>query len=232
MKKNKKRIVRPLLTMWLNSMSVVGLSQDTIYKNDGTSILAKVNEINVNEVSYYRFGYQDGPRYVELKSNLHKISFANGMTEAFKTTDDHYTEVTSPIKVDFNIRNYMETRGNRIETFGLPNRYFYHNHPVGEREMHRIMLSVHDPEVTAKVKRARSLEGLQNTGFAAFPLGVAGLALLSSSSTQEDNTAINSGVLILMTAISCPIASGIFKSKRRKANSEAARLYNQKFCSN
>ncbi len=59
-------------------------SQDIIVKADGDSLIVIVNEINDEQVIYYRFDNKEGPIYKLNKSEVRKIKFNNGTEEVFK----------------------------------------------------------------------------------------------------------------------------------------------------
>ena len=61
MKRLKKRVLRPMFTITFNSLSVVGLSQDTIAMNDRSRAIAKVTEIYPLYIRYKKFNNQQGP---------------------------------------------------------------------------------------------------------------------------------------------------------------------------
>ena len=50
-----------MFTITFNSLSVVGLSQDTIAMNDRSRVIAKVTEIYPLYIRYKKFNYQQGP---------------------------------------------------------------------------------------------------------------------------------------------------------------------------
>ena len=59
-------------------------SQDTIVKSNGDLIQAKITEITVSEVKYKKLNFQDGPTYVEKKSDIEMIKYSNGLKEHFE----------------------------------------------------------------------------------------------------------------------------------------------------
>ncbi len=61
-------------------------SQDKIYKRGGDIILAKIQEIGVDEVKYKLFEEQEGPTYGIEKDRIVKIIFQNGRTETYKSS--------------------------------------------------------------------------------------------------------------------------------------------------
>jgi len=78
-------------------------AQDTIIKNNGERVIAKITEIALSEIKYKRFNFQDGPTYIENKKDIEVIRFANGVTERFGTpeTPDYAVDKTV-LKIDGN----------------------------------------------------------------------------------------------------------------------------------
>src|ERR1700749_3003704 len=58
-------------------------AQDTIYKNNGTVIYAKINEIGSSTVSFKKTDFPDGPTFVENKTEISEIRFRNGQRQEF-----------------------------------------------------------------------------------------------------------------------------------------------------
>jgi hypothetical protein len=62
---------------------VVAVAQDTIVRTDSAKIIAKVLTIDSKTVTYQRTGNPDGPTYVIYKSEIARITYADGFTEKF-----------------------------------------------------------------------------------------------------------------------------------------------------
>ena len=60
-------------------------AQDVIVKKDGSTILAKVLEVNQSDVKYKKFDNLNGPTYSIRKSELQSINYQNGMKDVFST---------------------------------------------------------------------------------------------------------------------------------------------------
>lgn len=59
------------------------LAQDTLFTTSSDTIVAKIIEINSDDVSYKMFNYLDGPLIKVKASTLNKIHFASGTVETF-----------------------------------------------------------------------------------------------------------------------------------------------------
>jgi hypothetical protein len=210
--------------------------QDTIVKKSGDQILAKVSEITPTEVKYKRFDFQDGPLYVELKSNIDMIKFSNGIKEVFKQEIPVKTTITVTEKTNDYYSNAPIIQNNRIETWG--SRFRYHDRTISERELHEMLLKTNNKQIMGFVGQAKDAKSMQYIGFAAIPLGITSYVFLLKSSglfsTRGGYNKFDSGDLAVSAicaaaAITCPIISGVSKSNRNKSNRQAIKIYNEKF---
>lgn len=78
-------------------------TQDVIYKRDGTTIEAKVIEIDNHVVKYKKFGQQDGPIRNISKDQLNKIVYKDG------STDDYSGEESKNLSTANDSTTYTKT---------------------------------------------------------------------------------------------------------------------------
>src|SRR4051812_15963137 len=78
----KLRIILSLLAGWFCISKMP--AQDTIIKNSGEIIYAKVIEVGTNAITYKKNNFQDGPNFVDNKSDIFIIKYHNGHTEKFE----------------------------------------------------------------------------------------------------------------------------------------------------
>jgi hypothetical protein len=201
----------------------ISLAQDTIFKYNGDKVIAKITEINPTEIKYKKFDFQDGPTYVEKKSEIKMVILSSGLKEIFQSEEKKTTNSSG----DYYGNN---SNGNlKIEHWGA--RYRYDGKLISENQMQKIVLQTNDKKIMTWVGIAKDNKKLQYIGFAAIPLGVISLYSLAygySGSSNYKGLLTLSGVCFIGT-VACPIISGISKHKRKEANNEAVRLYNQKF---
>ena len=208
-------------------------SQDTIVKKGGATIIVKIMEITPKEIKYKRFDLPDsGPLYVELKSNILKIKYANGVVDII--TDSNAPSATpAPAKVEDN---------NRIERYGA--RYRYKDYRYSEKGIQAVLLDTKDDKIVSLVKEARAAKSMQFMGFLGIPLGIAGAisglyALIlwddyyngygSSNTSPNISGPVTIAVACEVAAIACPIIAASYKTKRTKCNEAAINLFNQKY---
>jgi len=72
-----------VLTLILIFACLYAKAQDLLIKNDGTEIECKVAEIGPETISYYKQTQPSGPLYVERRSDVFMVKFANGEKEVF-----------------------------------------------------------------------------------------------------------------------------------------------------
>ncbi|MBR5925580.1 MAG: hypothetical protein IKZ60_08955 [Bacteroidales bacterium] len=76
-----KRIITLLIL--LAAFCTHAAAQDLITLRDGTEIIAKVLEVNLQDVRYKKFSNLDGPIYTEAKRNILMIEYSNGEKDVF-----------------------------------------------------------------------------------------------------------------------------------------------------
>jgi len=67
-----------LISVVLFCFSLIGRSQDKIYRQNGKIIEAKIVEIGSSEIKYREFNNQSGPIYVLETDRIKKIVFEKG----------------------------------------------------------------------------------------------------------------------------------------------------------
>lgn len=202
-------------------------AQDTIVKINGDKIFAKILEITTTEIKYKKFDFQDGPSYIESKSNVQLIKYANGSKEVIEQ------QINNTIKPAENTTDYYSgplKPNNKIIAYGTG--FWYKGNWMREPEMQKILLSSNDQQIALLMGNAKKAKRSQRIGYVAIPLVIMTqlfTAIGSNTKGQGGPIWTGAGAICLVGAISLPIASGVFKHKRNIANSEAIKLYNAKF---
>ncbi|MDF2436115.1 MAG: hypothetical protein K0Q95_491 [Bacteroidota bacterium] len=213
----------------------ISFAQDTIIKKNNDMIQAKIIEISSTQIKYKKFNFQDGPTYIEAKSDIASIKFSNGIKEIFNNPVIH-TEPAATNSTATAAGDYYDPNAGRVvsrvkmEPYGA--RYKYNGRKIGEREMQEVLLKTNDKEIIQKIQSAREAKHLQYIGFAAFPLGIASFATLLGGTNQYgqvNDGALTGSFLLLGAAIACPVLSGVFKHKRTVGNKKAVELYNERY---
>ena len=93
------------ISISLCCFSLIGRSQDKIYRQNGKMIEAKIIEVGSSEVKYREFASPDGPIYVLETDRIKKIVYENGKEEKFveniKDPERYTGQRTKAIKVNF-----------------------------------------------------------------------------------------------------------------------------------
>jgi hypothetical protein len=222
-------ILKAFIFLLFFASAAICQAQDTILKKNGTKILAKVLEVSTEEIKYKRVDFADGPLYIERKDQIISIRYSNGLLEVFNTSpvpekvvQEDYVIVNPPaapvpVKIMTAGRSYI-VKGSRYS----------------EKELHNFLLETKDPRIQNLVYKARDNKASQAIGFFAIPLGVTSYFMFIKSivpgrSQADSDKATALSAVFLAGAITCPILSGISKSKRMQSNREAIRLYNERF---
>ena len=88
----KNQIVLTMLS--LAALNVA--AQDVVVKKDGSTILAKVLEVNQDNIKYKKFSNQNGPTYTINLSDVMSVNYENGEKEDYSNssnTNDNNSEV-------------------------------------------------------------------------------------------------------------------------------------------
>ena len=73
----------------LTILSLVALNvaaQDIVVKKDGSTILAKVLEVNQDNIKYKKFSNPNGPTYTIGLSDVMAVNYENGEKDTFNVT--------------------------------------------------------------------------------------------------------------------------------------------------
>ena len=212
-------------------------AQDTIIKINGDTIIAKISEITDTQIKYKRFDFQDGPVYIEIKSKVSMIKYANGIKETFKQEPIAAKETTPTTTDDY--YGGREIKSNKIESWG--SKYRYQGRYIKEREMQSVLIDSKNKQVISLIGKAKDAKNLQYIGFAGIPMGVLSIGYLWKSTgifnynyNYTGGKAFNQQDLAIsalcgIVAIACPVISIVSKGNRNKYNRQAIKIYNEKF---
>ena len=216
-----------LLLLWSVCLSPV-FAQDTIVKRSGDTIIAKVLEINPIEVKFKKINFLDGPTYVEQKSFIKMITYQGGRKEFFEQAPEKPKIIAPPASDNL---DYYGDNSNGTNKMGMwsNGRFRQKNTRLTEKEAQNIFILTKEKKLVDLAFKARDARKMQYIGFAAFPLGMAGLLLITTDTSPNRGTYTMGGIICSALAITCPIVSGVQKNKRNEYNKAAVKLYNQRF---
>ncbi len=205
-------------------------AQDTILKRNGDRVCAKIMEVSTTEVKYKKFDFLEGPTYVESTSNIQLIKYSNGSMEEFRSQQTKSNDMPRESTGDYYTGSV--TTNNKIERYG--SRFRFQGEAISERKLHGVLFNSKDKQIVSLTGNAKDAKGLQYIGFGAIPFGIGALFFLTRGMgnyyySGPSSSDLTFSAICLVGAISCPIASGIFKHKRNVSNREAIKLYNERF---
>jgi hypothetical protein len=182
-------------------------AQDTIVLRNGSVVLSKVSEVNVNDVRYFRWDNLSGPVYVAEKISIEMITYINGTQENFPASEIG--------KLD----RYMTNS--------------YLNLSIGEKECWSILKQKNNPQINNCLRKAKYCKISQPITFIGIPLaGASVLSLLCSAFeyTPEARAKYQqaAGIFAALGAVS--LSSAIYLKSTRKAQTrKAIEIYNQTY---
>ena len=202
-------------------------AQDTIVKRDGEKIIAKLAEVNPNNVRYKRFDYQDGPMFTLQKEEIKFIIYANGVKDIF----ENY--VPPPV-----VRENFSALDLSIQATGKY--YYYKERRISEPEMLVISGKLKDPKINLIIKKVEDKKFIQNvTAIGSIPLFVSGLYIYEANrptrsrrgrpsiSNSSKVQAQKNGEYLMLAGLACDIASVSFMFDRRKHDHIVVNVYNE-----
>lgn len=122
--------MKQLLVLMMLVCSTVAFAQDVIVKRDGSAILAKVLEVNIDDIKYKKYSNQNGPNYTINKSEIMTINYENGEKVDFAEKRDQ-EQMSQGISQRM-IMKVPDTRN--AEIISLYNRIFYPSTKVKRKD--------------------------------------------------------------------------------------------------
>lgn len=202
-------------------------AQDTIVKLNGDRIVAKIIDVSATAIKYKKFDFQEGPTYVENKTNIQLIKYANGAEEKFESQQP---DNIKPVEKVTDLSSGPVNHSNKIEKDGKG--YWYQGDFMKEREMHKVLLNSKDQQISVLVGSARKNKRLQRIWIAAVPLVLLGNIFTTNLEDPETQSKLFDGtgaVVCFSGAIAFSISSLYFRQKHNASNKEAIQLFNAKY---
>lgn len=96
-------------------------AQDVIVKNDGSTIISKVLEVNIADIKYKKFSNPNGPTYTISKSEVMAINYENGEKDVFNNNasqlSDFSEESSDPLQPRMIKRNVAKNNSELIDSY-------------------------------------------------------------------------------------------------------------------
>lgn len=218
-------------------------AQDTILKNNGNVIYAKILEVGTNAISYKKTDFQDGPTYVENKVDISMIKYRNGQHQEFIRVEvppapsasvPSTTNVSNQAASGSFLRPGEGSKHYKIEE--IDGKYTMNGQKLGKRGLDKELKKSKNPMVQASLKTARLAKISQKiVGITSIPSTVAGgvtsIITISQCVTAYQTGKItpqfyvNAGLSFLGT-LTVPITSNYLKKQKNKLYEKTIDLYN------
>src|ERR1035437_7416600 len=217
----KNNFLRPV---WITSLFLFASltfihAQDTIIKRNEEKIIAKIIEVNQNDIKYKRFDYQDGPTFTVVKWELKYIVYGNGVKESFENYSAPLNKVVqSPIDLSFQPAGRF---------------YYYRTEKLAVQNMLDIAWKLQDKKINLFIKKTEANKVTKNCFFfGGIAFGVAGFltytGVISNSSVAAVGTVTSraqrakekhqrqiTGEDIVLGRVGCELISLVFYFRER-----------------
>src|ERR1035437_4589629 len=126
-------------------------AQDTVVKRNEEKVIAKIIEVNQNDIKYKRFDYQDGPTFTVVKWELKYIVYGNGVKESFENYSAPINKVIeSPADLSFQPAGRF---------------YYYKTQRLAEQNMLDIAWKLQDKKINLFIKKTEANKITKNCFF-------------------------------------------------------------------
>jgi hypothetical protein len=205
---------------------VSSFSQDTLCFFNKNKVVAKVSEINISDIKYYRFDNLTGPQYTVNKTEINVIKFANGVVDTIES-------------VPQSIGNTSINQYNSDNKLHVGDRYriIYNYHALNERELKELLINI--PQKTSRDLLLKDFALMKHykvnqylLGYSGIVLGVAGYsgAIIFDTSyrrTSSDKYYVFASIAAgVIGVIATQILSRMERNKRFFIKMQIAKKYN------
>lgn len=214
-----------LMLFFCSFFAFSGFGQDTIRFTNGDIKVVKVSEVGVDNIKYYRTDMADGPLYMIPKSEIKKITYANGNVDTFNATPKAPAMPVyqpNPNALAYSQRLYV-SRGKLI----------YNERPLSDPELEALLESNSNKATRDRLMEAFTEMKSYKTKQYAFGFGSAGLGLAClmvgyySSLTKNNASAGATGAFLGVNVyLAGQIVSGIMKKNKVAKARQIANIYN------
>ncbi len=199
-------------------------AQDTLYLNNGKTIIGKVKEISPEGISFLKAERAGGPTYSLPNSDVNFIRYSNGDTDTIRLLFP-----TKPIVVPKKIVSIKK----ESEIISIKrNNYQYKSRSLGEKNLLLFLEQYNkgpkDKTLKLHINKSRENRQFQYVaGFVSIAFAATAIAALIASSNGLDNqTAMSAAASGGVFFAAAQITSGVLKISRIKHLKSATRHYN------
>lgn len=212
-------------------ISPVAEAQDTIVKTTGDHIVAKITEVGTNAITYKKWENQEGPNFVDFKTDILYVRFSNGQKQVFNNKEG----VINSVKASAATGVENTTGKNKIEF--MNKKYTLNGQKIGRRDVDRLLAKSSNPAVKIAFKTAKTTKTIQKIiGITSIPSTIGGgIATISTLSAavhdSKQGPGIGAGSITNLATsfvgmLALPITNKILKNRRDKLYDKTIDLYN------
>jgi hypothetical protein len=206
-------------------------AQDTIVKRSAEKVIAKIIEVNENDIKYKRFDYQEGPTFSIVKWELKYVVYGNGIKESFENYSAPVNKVNaSSVDISFQPAGRF---------------YYYKTEKLPEQNMLDIAWKLQDKKINLFIKKTENNKVFKNCFFAGgLILGVVGFLTYTGVITTTSVASVGptsakaarrqyrkqlrqTGDNIALAGVGCELISLVFKFKEIHHAHKVVDLYNK-----
>lgn len=190
----------------LLAFACIAAAQDVIVKNDGSTILSKVEEISSTEIKYRRWSNQEGPMYSISRSEVSRINYQNGeveiMTNETSTAENHANSGDEPVYIN-----------GKLDWERYPLHISHNGRKMSDEELRTIL----GKEAYEDYASAMNLNQIgKSLKFGYYFTGVSGIGCLIAGYSSKKPVLIALGYVGIGIAIPCMIVSVAFENNAEK----------------
>jgi hypothetical protein len=221
-------------------------SQDLIFKTNGDTIKAKITEVGTAGISFKKTSQPDGPTYVENKSDILMIKYANGEVQKFAkpvpTSTTSVVSMTNSANTNTNSAssNTTATASNndgkvKIERVGK--KYTINGQKASQKQVYEQLGKSKNPAIVVPLKATKTMGGASKiTRIANIPASIGGgfttltMGINMYNDIQRGRANSKSyinAITSLAGTLVLPITNKILKKKSTKMNDKLIDIYNQ-----
>jgi hypothetical protein len=208
-----------IIIIYLLSFNLV-FAQDTIIKKNGDKIIAKVTEVNQNEIKYKRFDLPDGPDFVDSKGSIQAIIYANGYKEVYANHLSNESQLS--------YTDYIHQEKNY---------FLYQGKKYNQKSINKVLMSSTNAKVQNEMKLYNDYRRKRSIAYAGIPFAIGAyyslmFTLDSHSGEYSSHPQLlfgSIGLACLSTGIIFPVLSKKYHRKAESSQRKAIEYYNQSF---
>ncbi len=148
-------------------LTLKSFSQDTILLVNNDSLFGTIIDNNADEIQYQKTNSDDRSVYIQKKSNIKALIFANGRKEVYEVK-----EKLKPRNPENQEKTKDTVKGSSYKIEDYHNRYLYKGKFNTEQEIQALMIQTNDKGLYKLVQKSQRAKMISRFGFVAVPLAI------------------------------------------------------------